>query len=748
MSQLSSLPLRFARVHKNQVAGLLASAVLLAICGSASAAPTLPSINTNNVITITNAPYNAVGDGITTNTATIQAAINAAAIGGTTNGLKGGTVRIPPGIFLSGPLIFSNCINLQIDAGAILRMLPYGSYPGSASFLGATNVNDVEISGSGAVDGQGYPWWSAFETNSSLARPIMVRFQGCNRQLIQGVTLSNSPMFHITISSSKGNATVQGVTIRAPASSATPASHNTDACDVSGTNILVQNCDISTGDDDFTCSGGTWDVLLTNNVYGEGHGVSIGSYTDGGVSNITVANCTFNSTDNGLRIKSDTGRGGLVQNIFYHDISMTNVNFPIQLYAYYLEVGTPSSITPYYAATQQVDLVTTTTPFYRNITYSNITATAVSGYPAAIIWARTEAPATNIIFKNVNITASRPFEIYNATQVLLSDCVVTQSQGSNTFSLYDAQVTVTNSAPSTRLVLFDGITTNGYGNSLALYNSTASLNNTNCFDDGPLTLGASTLSISNNFTMFPSTVLNYALGTNAATVRVVGNLTSGGTVNVTAGAGFTNGSYLLFTNTGSLNWTAPTLGSAPSGYNYSWNTATPGQVSLVVQLPPAGIPTNLVATASNALVSLKWNASSNSTSYNVKRGTTSGSYPTVFSGITTTNYSDTAVTNGVTYYYVVSGVNSTGESANSTQVSATPQPSLVPTNITVQVVGNQLQLSWPADHTGWKVQIQTNSLASGIGTNWTTLPATAGTNQYTVPIYATNPSVFVRLVYP
>ena len=154
-------------------------------------------------------------------------------------------------------------------------------------------------------------------------------------------------MFHIALSGG-GNVTVSGVTVRAPSSSdpLTPG-HNTDACDVSGTNILVQNCNISVGDDDYTCGGGTHDVLLTNNTYGEGHGVSIGSYTDGGVSNITVMNCTFNGTQNGVRIKSDTGRGGLVQNINYFNLGMTNVNFPIQLYAYYNVVGTPSSITPY-----------------------------------------------------------------------------------------------------------------------------------------------------------------------------------------------------------------------------------------------------------------------------------------------------------------------------------------------------------------------------------------------------------------
>ena len=121
--------------------------------------PTLPNIDTKNVIVITNAAYGAVGDGVTTNTTAIQNAIDKAASGGTTNGAAGGTVEIPPGIYLSGPLTMASSVNLQIDAGAILRMLPLGMYPGGTTsgttFISGSNLHDIEISGSGAIDGQG-----------------------------------------------------------------------------------------------------------------------------------------------------------------------------------------------------------------------------------------------------------------------------------------------------------------------------------------------------------------------------------------------------------------------------------------------------------------------------------------------------------------------------------------------------------------------------------------------------------------
>jgi fibronectin type 3 domain-containing protein len=88
--------------------------------------------------------------------------------------------------------------------------------------------------------------------------------------------------------------------------------------------------------------------------------------------------------------------------------------------------------------------------------------------------------------------------------------------------------------------------------------------------------------------------------------------------------------------------------------------------------PPAA-PTNLTATGTNSQVILTWNASSGATGYILKRGTASGQETTaVNSAITSTNYTDSGLTNGLTYYYVVSGSNSNGTSGNSNEVSAVP----------------------------------------------------------------------------
>ena len=64
------------------------------------------------------------------------------------------------------------------------------------------------------------------------------------------------------------------------------------------------------------------------------------------------------------------------------------------------------------------------------------------------------------------------------------------------------------------------------------------------------------------------------------------------------------------------------------------------------------------------------------------------------------------------------------------------------------MANDQVQLAWPLDHTGWKLQVQTNTLGTGLGNNWITLPASANTNQFTMPVDEANGSVFFRLIYP
>jgi fibronectin type 3 domain-containing protein len=138
-----------------------------------------------------------------------------------------------------------------------------------------------------------------------------------------------------------------------------------------------------------------------------------------------------------------------------------------------------------------------------------------------------------------------------------------------------------------------------------------------------------------------------------------------------------------------------------SAYNSYGSSANSAEVSATpVAPPPPSAPTNLAATAGDAMVMLAWNASTGATSYNVKRSTTSGSgYQTVGSP-TTTSFTDPGLTNGTTYYYVVTAENSAGESGPSSQASAKPaapaQPPPAPTGLTATAGNAQVSLAWNA----------------------------------------------------
>jgi polygalacturonase len=631
--------------------------LLLALSvGSGFAGIPLPQINTNHVVNVAN--YGAVGDGVATNTTAIQNAINAAAAGGTTNGLGGGTVEIPAGVYLCGALTVKSFVNLQIDAGATLQMMPYGTFPATSDFISGSNLRDIEISGAGTIDGQGAIWWATNNaTSGGIARPkAMFAASTCTNILVRDVTLQNPPNTHISFRYVCVNVTIDHIDINTP--NGTP---NTDGIDCSGANVLIENCHISDGDDHVAMGDGhvgqfNHDITITNCLLGTGHGISIGSYTQGGLSNLLVINCVWTNGSAGIKAKSDIDRGGLVQNLRYLNLAMTNTQIPIYFSTYYTNSGTSSGVGFAKAASYPVFPVTGTTPIYRNITISNLTAVPASGYSAGIIWGRPELAISNVVLDHVNITASKYFDVYNARGIQFLDSQITATTITN-FGLFNADLIVTNRSTVTNRVFLDGITTNGFGNSLSFYNAQASLSNTNALDDGPLTLAASTFTVTNNLSLTPSTVFNYTLGTNTAAVAIKGNLQLGGTVNVFPGSGFTNGTYVLMTYSGALSGNLPTLGSVPSNYNCVFDTNTAGQVKLEV-------------------------------------------------------------------------------------------PSLVATNVSFQRIGNQLQLAWPADHTSWRLEAQTNSLSVGLSTNWSIVPGSASTNQMTFPLDPGNASVLFRLAYP
>ncbi|HTZ84287.1 MAG TPA: glycoside hydrolase family 44 protein [Candidatus Acidoferrales bacterium] len=131
--------------------------------------------------------------------------------------------------------------------------------------------------------------------------------------------------------------------------------------------------------------------------------------------------------------------------------------------------------------------------------------------------------------------------------------------------------------------------------------------------------------------------------------------------------------------------------------------------------PPA-TPTGVSATAGNQQVSLTWTASATATSYHVKRGTTTGGPYTTVGSPTTTSYTDSRLTNGTAYYYVVSAVNSNGESGNSSEVSSTPtggNPPATPTGVSATAGNQQVSLTWTVSATATSYHVKRGTTTGG-----------------------------------
>ena len=327
----------------------------LVLAGSARAGtPPLPTFNSNLVVDVTNTVFagGGLGDGVSNNAAAIQAAINTIS----TNivaGATGGTVRVRAvGTFtnyLSGPITLKSHVNLLIDTNTTLTMLPMASWPGTTTFLSGGTITDSAISGAGTIDGHASfisgtstNWWGTPNGNNEVAnRPNFIQYSGSKRVLIQGVTLQNPPTFHIMVHNNNNGLTIQNMKI-----ATANGSQNTDGIDLASTNVLIQGCFISDGDDNIqigSSSAIATDITITNCTFGTGHGLSIGQPTQAGVNNLIVSNCSWNGTEYGIKIKTDRTEGGTIQNLQYRDLVMSNINFAITFYDHYDTIGAPAS---------------------------------------------------------------------------------------------------------------------------------------------------------------------------------------------------------------------------------------------------------------------------------------------------------------------------------------------------------------------------------------------------------------------
>ncbi len=381
--------------------------------------------------------YGAIADGKFDNTLVFKKSIQACSENG------GGIVKVPAGKYFTGPIHLDNNINLHLEEGAeILFSTNPADYPMvHTSFEGTEFMNyspliyayqksNVAITGKGTLNGQANNdnWWSwcgkkeygwkkdaplqnvkrlmdmaeqgvavadRVFGNGYYLRPNFVEFFDCKNVVLKEFKIVNAP-FWILHPIKCTNVIVDGVTI-------TSHGPNNDGCDPEySKNVIIRNCSFNTGDDCIAIKSGrdadgrrvgitSENIVVQNCKMFDGHGgVTMGSEISSGVRNVYVENCDMDSPelDRAIRIKTNTRRGGTTENVYVRNLRIGQVKESVL------------GIDMFYSfhGNQTGNFI----PTVRNISLENITVKN-GGKFGILAKGLDTSPIKNIVFKNVTI---------------------------------------------------------------------------------------------------------------------------------------------------------------------------------------------------------------------------------------------------------------------------------------------------------------------------------------------------------
>jgi polygalacturonase len=386
--------------------------------------------------------FGARGDGQTDNSRAFAEALEALKEGG------GGTLRVERGVWCTGPLELFSRTTLHLDEGAVISFIPeperygpvYTRWEGVCCYamhpcLFSGGQERIKITGTGSLDGNGRIWWDMLrekrrrkqtlpETprerelarlnpgfknqpgggggrNIQFLRPPLVQFLNCRDVRLEHITLLNSPFWTLHPVFCE-DITIRGISIFNP-----PDAPNTDGMDIdSCKDVCIENCRVSVGDDGIALKSGAGEdgikigrpccnVVVRGCTVEDGHGgIVIGSETGGGVFQVLAEDCLFRGTDRGIRIKSRRGRGGLIQDMEFRNITMENNLCPLVINMYY-RCGAALSDGLFTLDSLPVN---TATPLVKNIRVSGVRASGCRA-SAGFIAGLPEAPVENLVLK-------------------------------------------------------------------------------------------------------------------------------------------------------------------------------------------------------------------------------------------------------------------------------------------------------------------------------------------------------------
>jgi polygalacturonase len=396
------------------------------------------------------ASFGAKGDGETKNTEAIRRTIEACAAEG------GGMVLVPAGEWFTGAIHLKSNVCLHLAAGAELHFstdpedyLPvvFTRWAGLELYnysplIYARDCENIAVTGPGKLVGHGPAWWPWAEIQEDTAkrvyreqvlknvpaeervygtpeaglRPQFISPINCRNVLLEGFEIAGpGPFWTIQIVYCDG-VIVRNLTVN------TVGGPNTDGINLDSTrNALIEDCTINAGDDAIALKSGineegrrigrpTQNVVIRNIDAGKSHGgIVIGSETSGGVRNIYGHSCEFMGSGKGIRLKSNASRGGVVENCWFENIRMADIDQ--EAIVIQTDYGA-------WMASEDGEAY----PLFRDLTFRNITC---DGADTAVSMIATQhEPIRDVTLENVSIRATHGMRFEWVNGITLRDVAI------------------------------------------------------------------------------------------------------------------------------------------------------------------------------------------------------------------------------------------------------------------------------------------------------------------------------------